>query len=1003
MSWTGHITLSRLARAGLWVLIYLFLLSYLHPELVLRESIVTGGDTASHYYTAVYLKEHLLPRARLVGWLPGNYAGFPLFQLYFPLAFLAMAVLSVVVPLSVAFKVISLAGVLTLPLAAFLALKAMGFERPAPHLGAAFVLPFLFMEANSAWGGNIPSTLAGEFAYGISLSLALVYLGRLFRDIKTGRSVVSNAGVLALVGLAHGYPLLLCVLGGGFFLLTTRDWIARLAYLLKVNLLAFLFLAFWLVPLLLFAPYGTAYNFVWPLEDWQKVLPPILWPFVGAGLAAAGISLLHRGESAAQKARLVFLLYLVLVSGLFYFLAYRLGVVDIRFIPFAQVFLVLLGAAGLGRLLGFLRTRSLAALALAVGTVVWTVHFETYLDQWVVWNYSGYQTKRLWPAFQGLTDSLKGTWADPRVAYEHAEETKAVGTIRAFESLPLFSGRATLEGLYIQSSLSAPFVFYLQSEISPRISSPLSQYNYSRFDLNRGQKHLALFNVGQYITVTEESRRAAQKTPGLELQDQFPPFALFKLRGNQDRYVVQPRFAPVLVVGGEPKAESFAWFRRGDLEVPLVWAERVPPEAKGRFAAILGRGEVQKRLGDLPRRPLPPGSDLEETIREEEIIVQGAVPGRPLWVRVSYHPNWHVQGAERVWRASPAFMLVFPTASRVRLYFGRTWPDYLGLVLTLLGLAYAVSRFRSRHLVNLGPERPDLTALLRRALAPLARIAAPRAGLVRGGALALLGGLAVFAVLAVHLSEPHVLYRLGLGYFQAGKFARAETVLAWAMDEFPLSPVVDQTLHHLALSRFKQKRFEAARKTWARFETEYPESRLQPEALYHIGLCHLKQDQLREATRVFQELRDRFPESFWAEEAGRRLTEAAAPGRLYQEAMRLFDQGRFEEARELFARVQARAAQEGLGEQAAYFVAVSLFKAGRWSEALEAFQDLLRDYPQGPARTEALFHLGLIRLHLGDPAGARREFKAVIEKYPDTDWGRRAGEYLARPELGGVR
>ena len=416
----------------MWLFVYAFLFSYFDPRLILTETLTTGGDTASHYYTLVYFRELLLNEARIMGWLPGHYAGFPLFQLYFPLPFLLMVVLGLALPLTMAFKVISIAGVLTLPLGAYLGLKRMGFEEPAPDLGAAFVLPFLFMEANSMWGGNIPSTLAGEFAYGLGLTLTLVYLGNLYRGIQTGRGVVQNAVLLALVGLSHGYTLLFCVLGAGFFLITTKDWIFRLAYLLKVNLLAFCFLGFWIVPLILFSPYTVPYNFVWVIDNWSKVLPSILWPFIGLGLGGAAFSFLYKHEHREQRNRILFLLYLILIAAIFYFIAYKIGVVDIRFIPFGQVFFVLLGAVGAGRFLTPIRPKSLAALTLALGTVLWTSGHEHYIGQWIKWNYTGYETKRLWPAFKKVNEHLRGSFADPRVAYEHAEETQAVGTIRAF-------------------------------------------------------------------------------------------------------------------------------------------------------------------------------------------------------------------------------------------------------------------------------------------------------------------------------------------------------------------------------------------------------------------------------------------------------------------------------------------------------------------------------------------------------------------------------------------
>ncbi|HLC57805.1 MAG TPA: hypothetical protein VJH95_04490, partial [Candidatus Nanoarchaeia archaeon] len=83
--------------------ILIFLLAYFKPSLILSKTITSGGDTASHYPTAVFLKENLFP-LRISGWSQGNYAGSPLFQFYFPLTFYLMAALSYLIPMQVAFK-----------------------------------------------------------------------------------------------------------------------------------------------------------------------------------------------------------------------------------------------------------------------------------------------------------------------------------------------------------------------------------------------------------------------------------------------------------------------------------------------------------------------------------------------------------------------------------------------------------------------------------------------------------------------------------------------------------------------------------------------------------------------------------------------------------------------------------------------------------------------------------------------------------------------------------
>jgi hypothetical protein len=45
-----------------------------------------------------------------------------------------------------------------------------------------------------------------------------------------------------------------------------------------------------------------------------------------------------------------------------------------------------------------------------------------------------------------------------------------------------------------------------------------------------------------------------------------------------------------------------------------------------------------------------------------------------------------VEGADEIYLVSPAFMLIYPSSSTVRLYYGRTLPDFVGALLTGLGL-----------------------------------------------------------------------------------------------------------------------------------------------------------------------------------------------------------------------------------------------------------------------------------------------------------------------------
>ena len=212
------------------------------------------------------------------GWTPSHYAGFPILQNYFPLPFLIMAALSYVIPMTIAFKIGTVLGIFLLPIGAYVGLRRMRLKFPIPALAAVSTMPFLFMEANSMWGGNIPSTLAGEFSYSLGLALTMAWMGTLYEGITSNRWWILNAVLLALIGLSHGCTLIFAGTLSLFFLFSKKDFYSNFIYLFKMHALTILLLSFWLIPLISFQPWTTIYNAIWTINSWKEILPTILWP-----------------------------------------------------------------------------------------------------------------------------------------------------------------------------------------------------------------------------------------------------------------------------------------------------------------------------------------------------------------------------------------------------------------------------------------------------------------------------------------------------------------------------------------------------------------------------------------------------------------------------------------------------------------------------------------------------------------------------------------------------
>jgi tetratricopeptide (TPR) repeat protein len=682
----------RLLRAGLadavgLVFLEALLLDYLRPSLLLLPTLPAGGDFVCHYPTAAAFTGSLLPDLRIHGWYPGAYLGHPLLLYYFPLPFLLMAALQPLLGLPAAFKVTTALGVFLVPLLAYAALRLLDLPFPAPLLGAAGGLVFVLLEENPIWGGTMASTFAGEFAYTFGTGLALLFLGSVFRAWRRGDGPWAPAVILALTGLAHGYAVLWAGLCASYLLYPSRRPVRAAAWLAAIAAVAFGLIAFWLLPLLADWGWTTPFNDPWITIELKNLLPPLLWPFFALAGLASVVALVSALRGREAEHRLLFLLHAAFFGAALAAAGPTLGIIDVRFLPFAQLALVLAGAAGLGLLVARTASRVLVALALVIVAALWADSHSTYLRYWAEYNYAGLEAKELWPAFRALTQRLRGGGNDPRVAVEYHKEHEKAGSIRMYETLPYFTGRPTLEGLYNQASLHTPAIYYLASELGETSPNPFRSLEFSRFDVDNALRHLRLFNARDVVALSEKLTKALDARSDVERLDRFPPYTIFRLRG-EFRYVEPLTHAPVRAEPGRWRDQSYRWFTRKPLSpAHLVFSDDL------RFTTRLPDPWLAP-----PLVPLPAGVEVREIVEPERIRIETSRPGHPLLVKVSYHPRWKAEGADGPFLVSPAMMMIIPRQAVVSLHYGRNWADALGVVVSLAALGLtALATVRRRR------------------------------------------------------------------------------------------------------------------------------------------------------------------------------------------------------------------------------------------------------------------------------------------------------------------
>ncbi|MDQ3646707.1 MAG: 6-pyruvoyl-tetrahydropterin synthase-related protein [Actinomycetota bacterium] len=680
---------SLMAQAIAAVVLLATLLVYFRPSLLFSVTTTTGGDTGAHIYAPWFMREHLLPRGLLAGWSPGWFGGFPMFHFYFPLVAGFQALLSYLISYEVAFKIGTVLGVFFLPVSAYLMFRLLRINVAGALIAATFGLMFLFMDSYMIYGGNIASTLAGEYSFTLSLGLCLVFLGlahRLALD-ERGRPLLAG-GVLALAVLSHLVPVIIVVLTlpALLFLSIRRHGTLVTARRFGVALgLGFALTAFWSVPFL--ARLGYAANMHWgPIEGISLLFPREIWIFA-AGAALAGILAVAR-----RDARLLVVAIPALWGMAIYFFLPPGHVWNGRFLPFWYLNVFLACAYSVGtlvpsaaRLLSrrFVEFATLILVSLiTLASAGWILYSKnaTYVDDWIEDNYEGYESKPDYPLFGQLVDRLSAL-PPGRVMWEPSPELGRFGTPVALMSLPYWTDQASMEGMYFESSITTPFHFLTASEVATQPSNPIPGLPYHPFDIERGIDHMRLFDVSYFVAYSPEARDAA-RSAGLTQRASAGQFSIFDV-GSPGQVVV-PKYEPVVLEDADWVDTNVSWFTTpGALDVPLV---RDGPSEWARTSR--GASVPKKRIDGA-------GSSFDATITTDEISFTTDQVGEPHWIKTSYFPNWRVDGAEGPFLASPSLMMVVPTQADVRLHYERTWAEWSGLVLTIIGaLVLVIPRAR---------------------------------------------------------------------------------------------------------------------------------------------------------------------------------------------------------------------------------------------------------------------------------------------------------------------
>jgi 6-pyruvoyl-tetrahydropterin synthase related domain len=689
-----------------FVAIYLVLVKVMHMNLIFSRTTAAGGDMGSHHYIDTFLRKDLLPRGQITGWAPGWFAGIPMLTFYFPLPYFAIAVLTPLLGNQIAFKAITALGPFLLPLTCWGAFRLLRLREPAPLLAACASVVFLFMgqigpaptDQFNIWGGNIASTMAGEFPFALSFALLPLALALVYRSVEEGRGWRLAGVVTAGVVLSHILTTISLLMASSLLLLRLPLASARRALwrLARIYGLAFCLTAFWGLTFIVRQPY-TAHMKWDQLTNYGYLLPNPLRPYLV--LTAIGLVVaIVRGER-----RILLFAWPATVAAFVYVALPRLvpggALWNARLLPLIYLCELLVAAYGaaviVGRVIGLLQ-RGLrvpaqagyvvVVLALTLAPIAAAYpssgRANAYIPGWTDYNYSGFEAKPGWSEATALFRTLDQL-PRGRVMWEFNRDYERFGTTRTLENIPAFTKQPTMEGLLIESSLNGPFHFINQAETSQTATQAVPGVQYPGFDFSMGLRHLRMFGVRWYVAYTDQAKQAAAKA-GLPVVRVSGKFTIYEV--GDGHLVEVPRYRPVLFDDPDWRGNSLTWYRNASwLDTPLAYASKSDPAARAAFA---DPGKLP--VTSLPKQPLPRPGTIPSTMGDQTIDFTTDRIGEPHIVKVSYFPNWHAEGAKGPWLLSPGLMVVVPTQAHVRLVYRDTPVEIIGKALTAMGLVIVV-------------------------------------------------------------------------------------------------------------------------------------------------------------------------------------------------------------------------------------------------------------------------------------------------------------------------
>jgi len=705
------------------------LLIFLRLELVFSDLLPTGGDMGAHIVPTKFFVTELFNNFKLSGWSQDWFAGYPVYYFYFPLPPIITSLLSFLFPFSISFKNMVLISQVLLVISIEMLMRNNSKEFSFYGFGVGLL--YLLTESFTIFGGNLASSLAGQYSFTYSIAFANFSIFYLLKSNHRYSTEIASL-LIGLSVLSHLIPFMIYLPIFAYYFLKSD---AKINIKISAFLL-FLFIAMrFSISLFINLEFTTNMTYT-PYTQLSDLVKSDILPFA----IGAIIYVISSGSRNTLKAVAGFELYLVTISIVLFFYGPESALWNGRLVPFFNLGIIILffnllhldiknltkKIQGKYPLIIFIlsinsylmylyyskwgNTYSTTTISVIViilfmflisinskkfliySTLV-SLTFGTlsYLPHWLNWNFSGYESKNNWSDITTLYEGLD-TLEPGRIMWEPNPDLNKYGTPMVLMTIPMFTDHQSVEGLYFDSSITTPFHFLTVSGLAERPSNPVGGLTYINGEFDKGFRLMEELGVDYFIAYTSSIKDKANGSENFNFLFSNEVFNVYSINTKKVELVEDnlhifesPGFYDrlknaVLREGSEQSFFESAYKSfRDELNHKII-------ENYDESLAVRSESNADLLISDL-------------NIQNELITFKTNKPNQLHLIKVSYFPNWKIKNGYGPFRISPSFMAVVPKDEFVEIRFESSNVEKalnLLSILTLFGALLITYKYKKR-------------------------------------------------------------------------------------------------------------------------------------------------------------------------------------------------------------------------------------------------------------------------------------------------------------------